>query len=87
MEVDESSSDSSSKRSLAISRGRCSALMKADEPSLSRHDVGVDSTGMRPEISKVVPSRSLLIFGCCNGFLKVSFFETFRHCGFDRMAR
>ena len=62
VEVEESSSGLSSERLLTMSRGGCSASMKACEYSLSRRDIRVDSTGMLPKRSmEIVPSSSLLI--------------------------
>ena len=46
---DSSSSDLSSERSLAASRGGYSTSMSAGEPSLSARDVGVDSSGRQPK--------------------------------------
>ena len=47
-----SSSDSSSERSLAASRGRYSVSIRAAWPSLSARDVGVDSSGRQPKRSR-----------------------------------
>ena len=52
VEFELSSSDSSSERSIAASRGGYSVLIRAGEPSLSARDVGVDSSGRQPKRSR-----------------------------------
>ena len=47
-----SSSDSSSERSLAASRGGYSVSTRAGVPSFSARDVGVDSSGRQPNKSR-----------------------------------
>ena len=46
MKAESSPVDLSSERSLATLRGGFSILMPASEPSLSKHEVGVDSSGI-----------------------------------------